>query len=674
MRSFGDEISQLEEHFFVGREEELAIFKSLISSDQPKERILNISGTGGIGKSSLLDQFRRICEEQGKSFFLLDSLEFNKSPKGFAIRIISGLKEVYVEESQDEKLVELAINLLNQIANSRGLVFAIDTFEEMNELDDWLRQSFLSRLSSNILVVLSGRFPLKGGWVLSPAWRRLIKFLPLTSFDFETCKRYTANYGSFDNSFIKKSFLVSTGHPLTLSLYMGLNEVGEIRAENEGESVIWNEAFKEIARQWLRETSSTTLRELLEAVTMVRVFNQEIIEYMVNAKILSEEFEQLIQLSFVRKTERGWYMHQVLRKALHQDFRVRKPQVYQELRERSIQYLYKLFSSQDYSLEERSLFLLDFIYIVGDPGFRAMFYDDTIDQNYYYETVQNETLEEAENYFKDVLANLKDVQQDFYDPLTNKNHLYEIPKAVNERLFSSINLSQLIPLGKDVVRLLKNEKHEAVGIVIYIPIHRDSLSLLEQNPITRSYFIKLSELERKRLQVPPETPAGWFQYLIDFYKDGRTAAARFMYFKTYVTYFLKGGILVYTSPLAYNQEVVKGIGAEEVPNSIHNGFGKEYPAPYFVLDFRDDHDLKKFVQHINSSIEKMEEVQNEHALLSKLTPREREIALLAKTCSSNMEIAEKLYLSEITVKKNLSRIYEKLEVRGKTELIKKLMS
>ncbi|WP_201319045.1 helix-turn-helix transcriptional regulator [Paenibacillus sp. EPM92] len=57
-----------------------------------------------------------------------------------------------------------------------------------------------------------------------------------------------------------------------------------------------------------------------------------------------------------------------------------------------------------------------------------------------------------------------------------------------------------------------------------------------------------------------------------------------------------------------------------------------------------------------------------------LTPREREIALSSMTCSSIAEMAEQLHVTEITVKKHLGRIYEKAGVKGKTELIKKLMS
>lgn len=51
-----------------------------------------------------------------------------------------------------------------------------------------------------------------------------------------------------------------------------------------------------------------------------------------------------------------------------------------------------------------------------------------------------------------------------------------------------------------------------------------------------------------------------------------------------------------------------------------------------------------------------------------LTPREQEIASLAALRLSNREIAEKLHLSEGSVKQYISQIYSKLAITGDTRL------
>ena len=56
---------------------------------------------------------------------------------------------------------------------------------------------------------------------------------------------------------------------------------------------------------------------------------------------------------------------------------------------------------------------------------------------------------------------------------------------------------------------------------------------------------------------------------------------------------------------------------------------------------------------------------------SPLTPREREIAQLAKDRLSAKEIADKLYISEMTVRATLRSVYSKLDIHSKGELVSK---
>ncbi len=53
-----------------------------------------------------------------------------------------------------------------------------------------------------------------------------------------------------------------------------------------------------------------------------------------------------------------------------------------------------------------------------------------------------------------------------------------------------------------------------------------------------------------------------------------------------------------------------------------------------------------------------------------LTPRETELAQLVAQGHRNRDIAEKLFISEGTVKVHLHNIYEKLKVKGRMELLK----
>ena len=57
-----------------------------------------------------------------------------------------------------------------------------------------------------------------------------------------------------------------------------------------------------------------------------------------------------------------------------------------------------------------------------------------------------------------------------------------------------------------------------------------------------------------------------------------------------------------------------------------------------------------------------------------MTPRQQEIALLVATGQSNREIAEKLYLSQYTVKDHVKKIFQILDVHNRSELCPKMLN
>ena len=78
---------------------------------------------------------------------------------------------------------------------------------------------------------------------------------------------------------------------------------------------------------------------------------------------------------------------------------------------------------------------------------------------------------------------------------------------------------------------------------------------------------------------------------------------------------------------------------------------------------------KEVHQETVECLETTEEQDNStHRDLSALTSRERQIAGLVHIGLTNREIAAELFISETTVKKHLSNIFEKLEIRSRKEL------
>jgi DNA-binding NarL/FixJ family response regulator len=71
--------------------------------------------------------------------------------------------------------------------------------------------------------------------------------------------------------------------------------------------------------------------------------------------------------------------------------------------------------------------------------------------------------------------------------------------------------------------------------------------------------------------------------------------------------------------------------------------------------------------------QKPTEINQDQLSKSGISKREAEILLLMHEGLSNQQIADKLFISENTIKKHISNIFQKLQVERRTEAIKKAL-
>src|ERR1700753_732609 len=82
---------------------------------------------------------------------------------------------------------------------------------------------------------------------------------------------------------------------------------------------------------------------------------------------------------------------------------------------------------------------------------------------------------------------------------------------------------------------------------------------------------------------------------------------------------------------------------------------------------------KLFVKTQVVTKQKPSEINTAHLIRSGISKREAEILLLMHEGLSNQQIADKLFVSENTVKKHISNIFLKLQVERRTEAVKKAL-
>src|SRR5437588_8606718 len=101
MNSLNRILQQNRKKNFVGRDNEIQFFKSIIVEQELSYLLVYIYGIGGQGKSSLLRSYADICEENGTPYIFLDGRHLDANPQSFEEAFLNNCpfcKENFIEE------------------------------------------------------------------------------------------------------------------------------------------------------------------------------------------------------------------------------------------------------------------------------------------------------------------------------------------------------------------------------------------------------------------------------------------------------------------------------------------------------------------------------------------------------------------------------------------------
>jgi len=92
--SFQDLLNDFADEVFVGRSEQLSLFEGAIKATKPSFLILNISGQGGVGKSTLLERYRGISKSNKVAYAIVNEDHLT----------IPKILETFVQQLEDDGL------------------------------------------------------------------------------------------------------------------------------------------------------------------------------------------------------------------------------------------------------------------------------------------------------------------------------------------------------------------------------------------------------------------------------------------------------------------------------------------------------------------------------------------------------------------------------------------
>ncbi|MEU4617018.1 AAA family ATPase [Streptomyces umbrinus] len=287
----------------MGREPERAVLDRMLTGAADAPLVAYMYGPGGIGKSSLVRYAAQQAELTGRRVVHVDGRFLDADPR---------------------RLEELAAPACAE----PGAVLLIDTFEQCQPLEAWLRENFLPRLADHAIVVVASRVAPDAEWSLDPGWAQLFTALAVRPFNAAQSHALLAARGVPAEQ--RGAFVAfAGGSPLALSLAASVPP-----AEPGAPWKPAGDVLTTLVERLVGDLPSAVHRRALEVVAQAYVTREPLLRAVLGDEDTDMVFSWLRQLPYIEATPEGLHPHDAVRATLEADLRWRDPERYDDVRAR----------------------------------------------------------------------------------------------------------------------------------------------------------------------------------------------------------------------------------------------------------------------------------------------------------------------------------------------------
>lgn len=299
---------------FVGRAAELDLFRTALDRDGPGLRVLFVHGPGGLGKSTLLDEYASVAGGAGALVIRADGRDLAGTPRA-VLDAVGGVLDVPADGGPVLSRAEGRVVLL------------LDGYERLGHLDGWFRESFLPRLPATAVTVLASRLPPRPEWRADAAWSEVLRVVSVRNLEPDAARTYVERRG-VAVARQPEVMALSHGHPLTLSLMVDVLA----RDPDAPLTAVPTDLVGGLLERLVERVPSGAHRRALEVSAVARATSESLLrEVLGDADDPHLLFRWLAGLSVFETGPDGVVPHELIRDLLDADLRWRDPDGYRQV-------------------------------------------------------------------------------------------------------------------------------------------------------------------------------------------------------------------------------------------------------------------------------------------------------------------------------------------------------